>query len=197
MSNYTVIGDISETLQKLLEDDPWTGISPKPIISHKSPKEIITEPGNINKVLLYLYQITENVFLKNEKNQIIDSNKMLQPPLCLELFYLVTTYSNDPLQEKYILGKVMQIFFNNPVLSGSVLKGGLSGSSEEIKIIFNPLSLDDLTKIWGAFQDIPYKLSFSYMVTPVFIDSSVEISMQRVISKEINHGHFITKRDVK
>lgn len=195
MSNYTVIGDVSETLQKLLEDDPWTGISPKPMISLKSPKEIINESGNPNKVLIFLYQITENIFLKNENMQIIDSNRMLQPPLFLELFYLVTTYSNDPAQEKYILGKVMQVFFNNPVLSGSVLKGSLSGSNNEIKIIFNPLSIDDLTKLWGTFQDVPYKLSISYMVTPVLIDSSIEMSMQRVISKEIDNGHLILKRN--
>ncbi len=194
MSNYTVIGDVSETLQKLLEDDPWTGISPKPMISLKSPKEIINESGNPNKVLIFLYQITENIFLRNERTQIIDNNRILQPPLFLELFYIVTTYSNDAAQEKYILGKVMQIFFNNPVLSGSILQGSLSGSNNEIKIIFNPLSLDDLTKIWGTFQDVPYKLSVSYMVTPVIIDSSIEMSAQRVISKEMGHRHLVMKR---
>lgn len=197
MSAYTAIGDTSETLRKLLENDPWTGISPKPTITLKSPKDIKTESGNPNMVSLFLYQITENIFLKNEEMQRLDDQRVLQPPLFLELFYLATTYSNDPAQEKYILGKVMQIFFNNPVLTGTVLQGGLSGSDEEIKIICNPLSLDDLTKIWSAFQDVPYKLSVSYLATPVRIDSLLEVSTQRVVSKEMEHAYLTHKGEKK
>lgn len=193
--SYTNTGDISETLKKLLEDAPWTGISPRPDISLKSPGEIKDEGGSPNKVSIFLYQITENVFLKNEGMQRIDDTRLLYPPLFLELFYLITPYSNDPVQEKYILGKVMQIFFENPVLSGTVLQGDLSGTDEEIKVIFNPLSLDDLTKLWGAFQEVPFRLSVSYMVTPVRIDSTRETGMQRVVSKEMDHSYMVPKEE--
>ncbi len=195
MSDFTVIGDIGETLKKLLEDDPWTGISPKPEITFKSPKEIKDDGGSTNKVSIFLYQILENSYLKNEEPQRIDDTHLQSPPLSLDLIYLVTPYSEDKTQEKIILGKVMQIFHDNAILIliGTALQGDLPETDEEIKLLFNPISLDDLTKIWSAFQEVAYRLSVSYMVTPVRIDSTRKISIQRVVSKETNQSHMVPK----
>lgn len=194
MSDFTVMGDVGETLKKLLEDDPWTGISPKPDITFKSPKEIKDEGGSTNKVSIFLYQILENPYLKNEEPMRVGDTQLKTPPLVLDLLYLVTPYSEDKTQEKYILGKVMQIFYDNAILTGSVLQGTLSGTDEEIKLLFNPISLDDLTKIWGAFQEVGYRLSVSYMVTPIKIDSTREMGMQRVVSKEMNQAYMEPRR---
>ena len=67
MSDFTVIGDVGETLKKLLDDDPWSGITPKPEITFKSPKEIKDDGGSTNKVSLFLYQILENPHLRNQE----------------------------------------------------------------------------------------------------------------------------------
>jgi hypothetical protein len=188
MSDFTVLGDIGETLKKLLDDDPWTGISPKPEITFKSPKEIKDDGGSANKVSLFLYQIVENPHLKNEEPLRVDDSRLQTAPLALDLLYLVTPYSDDKTQEKYILGKVIQIFYDNGILSGTILQGSLSGSDEEIRLVSHAISLDDLTKIWSAFQDVAYRLSVAYMVTPVRIDSTRELGVQRVVSKEMNHA---------
>lgn len=193
MSDFTVIGDVGETLKKLLEDDPWTGISPTPEITFKSPKEIRDDGGSTNKVSVFLYQILENPYLRNEEPQRIDDTHLQSPPQFLDLLYLVTPYSDDKTQEKIIMGKVMQIFFDNAVLTGTVLQGALSGTDEEIKLFFNPISLDDLTKIWSAFQEVAYRLSISYMVTPIRIDSTRQVGMRRVVSKEMNHSYMVSK----
>lgn len=194
MSDFTVIGDVGETLKKLLEDDPWTGISPKPEITFKSPKEIKDDGGSTNKVSLFLYQILEHPFLRNQEPLRVDDTRLRTPPLVLDLLYLITPYSDDKTQEKYILGKVMQIFYDNAVMSGTVFQGALAGSDEEIKILFNPISLDDLTKVWSAFQEVAYRLSVAYLVTPVRIDSTRETGMQRVLSKEMNHASAELRR---
>lgn len=197
MSDFTVIGDIGETLKTLLEDDPWSGISSTPEITFKSPKEIKDDGGNPNKVSLFLYQIIENAYLKNEEAQRIDNSSLRLPPLPLDLLYLVTPYSEDKTQEKIILGKVMQIFHDNAILSGTVLQGDLSGTDEEIKLLINPISLDDLTKIWSAFQEVSYRLSLTYMVSPVKIDSTHQVSTQRVVSRETNYYYGMPKREGK
>jgi len=194
MSDFTVLGDVGETLKKLLEDDPWTGISPKPEITFKSPKEIKDDGGSPNKVSLFLYQILENPHLRNEEPQRIDDAHLRFPPIVLDLFYLVTPYSDDKTQEKFILGKVMQIFHDNMILSGSILQGSLSGTDEELRLISHPISLDDLTKIWSAFQEVAYRLSVSYLVTPVKIDSILQSGIQRVLSKEMNHAYMERRR---
>lgn len=194
MSDFTVIADVGETLKKLLEDDPWTGILPIPEITFKSPKEIKDDGGSTNKVSLFLYQIHENPHLRNEEPLRVNDSHLQTPPEVLDLLYLVTPYSDDKTQEKVILGKVMQIFYDNALLSGTILQGGLAGSDEDIRLLFNPISLDDLTKIWSAFQDVAYRLSVSYLVTPVKIDSTRQTGMQRVLSKEMNHAVLEPRR---
>ena len=185
MADFTGIGDIGETLKKLLKDDPWTGISPKPEITFKSPKEIKDDGGTANTVSLFLYQILENPHLKNEEGIRVNDAQLQVPPLVLDLFYLVTPYSEDKTQEKYILGKVMQIFYDHAILAGTVLQGSLAGADEELRLVAHPLSLDDLTKIWSAFQEVAYRLSVAYLVTPVRIDSARLTGMQRVVAKEL------------
>lgn len=195
MSNFKVIGDIGETLKNILDDNTkWTDIT-KPEITLKSPKQIKDDGEVNNKVSIFLYQIVENIHLKNEQLQRIDNTNFRHPPMALDLSYLVTPYSIDPTQEKYILGKVMQIFFDNPVLTGTVLTGSLKGTDDEFRLIFNPLSLDDLTKIWGDFQDVDYKLSISYIISPIRIDSKQEMSMKRVVSKEMDYYYSIPKKE--
>jgi hypothetical protein len=185
MADFTGIGDVGETLKKLLKDDPWTGISPKPEITFKSPKEIKDDGGTANTVSLFLYQILENPHMKNEEGIRVNDAQLQIPPLVLDLFYLVTPYSEDKTQEKYILGKVMQIFYDHAILAGTVLQGSLAGSDEDLRLVAHPLSLDDLTKIWSAFQEVAYRLSVAYLLTPVRIDSARLTGMQRVVAKEL------------
>ena len=195
MSDFKVIGDIGETLKNLLEDDiHWTDIT-KPEITLKSPKEIKYTGENKNIISIFLYQIVENTFLKNEQLKKIDATTFHYPPMAVDLLYLITPYGSDPTQEQYMLGKVMQILFDNAILTGSVLQKSLKGTDDEIRLIFNPLTLDDLNKIWGAFQETGYRLSISYLVTPVRIDSINEISVQRVVSKEMGSYYKILKEE--
>ncbi|MFZ3167955.1 MAG: DUF4255 domain-containing protein [Candidatus Methanoperedens sp.] len=193
MSDFRVIGDIGETLRGLLDDDEkWEGIE-KPIVKFiKSPKEITDESP---RIYLFLYQIVENIFLKNEEMRRIDDSHLRHPPMFVDLLFLVVPYTaatDESQQEKQILGKIMQIFYDNPVLSGGALRGeGLPGTDEEVRIIFNPLSLDELTKLWSAFHDISFRISLSYMVTPVRIDSEREERVKRVVSKKMGHHYMV------
>lgn len=198
MSSFFVLGAVAETLKKLLEDDPWQGITTKPEITFKSPKEIKDSGGQNNGVSLFLYQILENPYLKNEEPEDTSDGSgaatiPLLPPLSLDLMYLVTPYHDDKTQEKFILGKVMQIFHDNGILSGTVLQGALSGTDEALRLLLNPISLDELTKIWTAFPDVGYRLSVSYTVSPVGIDALRDVSNQRVVSKDLEQTSMIQK----
>ncbi len=198
MSDFTVIGDIGETLQGLLEDDPWEGIDPtqKPEITFKSPKEIKDEPGNTdNLVSIFLYHIQVNPYQRNEEPIRIDANNVQLPPLSVDLFYIVTPYSEDKTDEKYILGKVMQIFNDNSKLYGSILRGNLEGTDEEFKLLFSTVSLDNLARVWDAFQEAAYRLSVGYMVPAVRIDSTRELGISRVVSKQLEGSYKVPKRE--
>lgn len=197
MSSFFVIGAVAETLKKLLENDPWQGIANKPDITFKSPREIKESGGQNNGVSLFLYQIVENPHLRNLESEVSgaygNTTLPLVPRLTLDLLYLVTPYHDDKTQEKFILGKVMQIFHDNGILSGTALQGALSGTDEQLRLLLHPISLDELTKIWTAFPEVGYRLSVSYMVTPVRIDSLQGDSSQRVVSKDMHHAFMARK----
>jgi hypothetical protein len=146
------------------------------------------------KLSLFLYQVMENAYLKNEEMQSLNSKKLKYPPLTLSLFYLVTPHTQNMDSDHIILGKVMQIFHDNSILRGSVLPDSLVG--EELRLILNPLSMEELNKIWTVISKTKtYKLSVCYEVTPVAIDSMREREVTRVTERELEKYMIRVKKD--
>ena len=175
MSDYTVIADVGKTLIELLEDNIKDDIDQ---ITLSSPEDVKSE----KELSLFLYQVTENAYLKNQEMQMVNSTKLEYPPLSLSLFYLVTPHTKTREKDHRILGKVMQIFYDNSILRGSVLQGSLAG--EELRLILNPLSMEELNKIWNVMSK-SYELSVCYEVTPVRIESMREREVKRVTEREL------------
>jgi hypothetical protein len=198
MGDYRAIADVGETLITLLRDNMSDLVNPNSIVL-LSPAEV--EDQSI-RLTLFLYSIMENPHLKNQEMRNISPTELGYPPLTLDLYYLLTAYAStqipdrteQTLEQHRILGRAMRIFYDNAILSGTILQGSLEGTSEELRIVLNPISLDDLTKIWSAFQEVGYRLSVSYLVTPTNIDSTRDMSMQRVVSKEMNYSFMVPKR---
>lgn len=193
----TAISDVSETLINLLRDNMVNnmGINQDEIVLI-SPGDIGTN-DNI-RLSLFLYQVLENIHLKNQEMQKIDSTHYSYSPLTLELYYMLTSYplgqngdrTGRTLQEQGILGKAMRILYDNPVLTGSILRGNLK-KSEKLRITLNPVSLDDMTKIWTTFQGRAYRPSAYYIVTPVKIESERGGNVKRVVSKETDSDWMV------
>lgn len=174
MGTYTAIADAGNSLLKLLREN----MTPEPIAKPEmiglcSP----ADKGDI-KLGLYLYSVREN-------GEFRDFGFQKSPSLTMNLFYLMTAYSNVDLKlraydESCILGKAMQIIYDNSILRGSYLQGTLAENDEELRIVLNYLSADDISKIW-TFPDVPYRLSVGYMVGPVNIDSNRSVDVKRVL----------------
>lgn len=200
MSDYRAIADVGETLVELLRDKIFE-------ITHQIPKEsiVLASPGEIEdkdnvRLSLFLYQILENPHLKNQEMQIKDHSTLKFPPIALDLYYMLTSYPSGTLdltdrtkEEHNILGMGIQILNDNVVLTGSALKGSLAMNNDEFHITLNPVSLDEMTKMWTTFPGKPFRSSFCFLVTPVSIDSNRELGIQRVISKESNHDSTVLK----
>ena len=176
MSNYKAIQSIEDTLTGLLaKDEVLKDINPTPKIFFEPPPK---EPSiTVNNVYFFLYQVVENVHMKNEDMLRTNDLHLQYPPMSLDLYYLLILYGPG---RNIILGRIMQIFYDHSIMKGAELN--LDNEDEEIKIIFNTISLDDLTKIWSAFKETGYALSVSYLITPVRIDSTRELGVHRVVS---------------
>ncbi len=199
MSDYRAIADVGETLIALLKDN-MADLIPADSIILASPGEIDAK-DNV-RLSLFLYQILENAHLKNQEMQLTDPTKVTFPSQILELYYMLTSHvssgeqdkTEKALEEHKVLGRALQVLHDNSILGGSLLKGNLD-RSDELHITLTSPTLDDLTKIWTTFAGRPFRSSVCYVVTPVRIDSSRKMSVQRVISKEMDYMQMMTKKE--
>jgi hypothetical protein len=195
MSNYNAIVEVGNTLRKLLwdrmkEDKSFSIITSESQITFSSPGEIVSD----DLLSLFLYRVIENEYLKNEEMQRDNATMLIYPPLSLSLFYLVTPHTTSRENDHILLGKVMQVFYDHAIVRGSALQGSLMG--EELRMILHPLPIDDLNKIWNVIaQSEPYKLSLSYEVTPVRIDSLRKREVKRVIEAELKNYEIRVERN--
>jgi hypothetical protein len=192
MPDTAVVMAVSRTLQTLLGDRVETppNIASVPVTistPQADPDAAPTaEPTRLN---LFLYRVTENGNLKNQESPGRGHPATYgHPPLCLDLHYLLTAYGssdeNGFLNESrahLVLGSAMHVLHDYAVLtervvtvrppSGEpVLDPILLEQPEPIRLTLEPLSLDDLTKVWTALA-LPYRLSAAYEVRVARIES--------------------------
>ena len=185
MSDYTAIADVGETLVELLRGN-MQGLIPADSIALVSPGEI--EGKDNIRLSLFLYQVDENIHLKNLEMEKMGSSKLKAPPLTLDIYYMLTSYPSPGIQDRTertqeehsILGRAMQVLHDNPVLAGSVLKGSLAAHDTELHVVGTSMSLDDMSKIWSTFKEKSFRPSVCYQITPVKIESSREKTVSRV-----------------
>ena len=184
------IKDVSKTLLDLLKTN-----LPGVAIDLLSPKH----PGS-NRLTLFLYKVLENPDFKNAPNptstRAIDGKLVeTRAPLTLDLYYLLTAHSgNANLMEAHTaLSRAMRVFYDNGVLQGSLLRAddpskGLT-TDATLRITLNPISMEDMTRIWSVFPDTPYEISVTYLVTPVVVESTRVQESAPVMDQFHEHGH--------
>lgn len=180
MSDFRVLQEISLHLRQLLFDElhghdvasgSFTSINN---ISLASPARIAdnSAPHASQALLsLYLYQVVPNAHLNNRPLIPAGAGQQRYPPLSLELFYLLTPLSTSPEDNLVILGRAMQILAAHPIIRAGFLDSLLRPNPPEVRVMINPATLEELTRIWNAFNQ-PYRLSVCYQVQVVSIDSA-------------------------
>ncbi|HKS28224.1 MAG TPA: DUF4255 domain-containing protein [Pyrinomonadaceae bacterium] len=181
MSSSTVIGDVTLTLQELLKDEQ----SPAGLfaVSLKSPADEIVEPMK-PKINLFLFHVIESEFTRGGDWQPVGADTLRYPPLALNLFYVMTPYIEDKLDEQRIFGEAMRVFHDNSIIDAAALKGTLENSAEELKVDLVRSSMEQLTQIWSALGKA-YRLSVVYQVRMVLIDSLIERGARRVLEQQV------------
>jgi type II secretory pathway component PulM len=108
--------------------------------------------------------------------------KQRQRPLALDLFYLVTPLLKTPRDQQIVMGKIMRVLYEHSTLDGADLAGSLAASGEAVRVILNPLSLEEIARVWQALE-ISYRLSVCYTVRVAMLDSTREQFVQPVVQR--------------
>jgi hypothetical protein len=135
------------------------------------------------KIHLFLYQVQADASQRNSDlgSRSPGGELRQRPTVALHLHYLLTFQGDDTTAEPHtILGAVARELHARPILSKpiiqSVSNGDLAASNlaEAIDVVrITPLSisLDELSKIWLMFSQIPYSLSVAYEARVVLIEA--------------------------
>ncbi|HEX2254630.1 MAG TPA: Pvc16 family protein [Thermoanaerobaculia bacterium] len=191
MSDFQAIGGVSASLKALLRarmEVPAAipgGTFQITVAPPPSPPEEgqAVEPPRIN---LFLYRVTRNGALANQEIPGHGHPSSYgRPPLSLDLHYLLTAYGTseqvdepDETVAHFLLGSAMRVFHDVPVLTEELVDGNgvpvlhpsLQGDSERVKVTLDPITLEDMAKVWTA-TTFPYRLSAAYAVSVLQIES--------------------------
>lgn len=152
------------------------------VVSLNTPEEM--ETNNVEGVSVWLYRVQRDDQRLNAPPTRPTANRLVPTPLPLCLHYLVTPIVTidpafplvSPGREQELLGKVMQLMYERPILRGVDLRDTLTGSDDRIASRLEPLSLEEITRVWQALQR-PYQLSVSYEVSLAFVAPQTQPSV--------------------
>ncbi len=188
MSSYLVIAAVSEALRQILWEEFSADsriarqIQSREEIALKNPTEAAKDASH--KLSLWLYDISENPFRRNDTSHRAEGKEF--PALPLNLHYLLTPLSVTGEADHVLIGKSMQVLSGNPTV---FLRDELDDIHEELRVMQSRLSIEEMSQIWNALQE-PYRLSMCYEVRAARVDSERALGDARVIERifPMQHG---------
>jgi hypothetical protein len=194
MSNALGIAAVSAVLRDLLNNGLVDASIGDVTVSAQSPDKVALNGDEASQLNLFLYRVTPNLGWRNVGLPSVDSggeNRLSNPPLALDLHYLLSAYGADDFQPEILLGYGMQVLHENPVLDRQAIRdtlapgpvtGGIlppalqtltaaeiADQVEQLKITPESLSSDEISNLWGAFG-AHYRPTAAYLVSVVLIE---------------------------
>jgi hypothetical protein len=186
---YAIAG-LTATLQYVLNDGLGvlripTVVSSVIDVKAVAPDLVIPTGGLANPALnIFLYRITPNTGWCNfdlaSRNS--SGDRLTNPPMALDLHYMLSAYADDDLHAEMILGGAMHILHEMPGIDRNKITDaltpldtelrncGLADQIEHIKITPEYQDFEEVSKIWSAIQS-NYRPSVVYQVTVVLVQS--------------------------
>ncbi len=203
MSTALAIASVTHVLKDLLNngliDHDITGtIGSSVAVTALPPDRVITDSTpEASQLNLFMYQATQNPGWRNQQLPAFNSNgeRVNNPPLALDLHYLLIAYGAEELHHDILLGYGMQLLHETPVLTKSAIRRSLTppasatntssglpanitalstselaDQGEGITITPETMNTEEMSRLWTAFG-ARYRPNAAYKVTVVLIES--------------------------
>jgi hypothetical protein len=195
MSNYLAVSQVTATLRYLVTNSLPPDLSGASVTTQRPDGKL--GAGDDPGVNIFLYRIGPNAAYRNADlpTRDVTGNLLRRPTVALDLDYLFTFYGNDTnLEPQRLLGSITTMLYGMPVLSSDEISKALLSMQpfnnppftgalfnappfqpdlglafERVRISMLPLSLDELSKLWSVFYQIPYALTVAYQASVVLM----------------------------
>ncbi|WP_310484835.1 DUF4255 domain-containing protein [Chamaesiphon sp. VAR_48_metabat_403] len=200
MSNVLSIAAVTAVIKDLLENglvsDAIVSSIGDVMVTALPPDRISVEADERPQLNLFLYQISPNRnadWLSNTADkQFARDARAANPPLALDLYYLLTAYGAKDFQAELLLGYAIHLLYKIPVLTSDRIETALTNATKvsaanvfsqalsaisatelaqnlgEIKISSEFLNLEETSRLWSLLQT-NYRPSTAYKVSMVSI----------------------------
>jgi len=206
MSSALAIAGVSAVLQFYL-GNLYAGLSAlfgsTVTVSSKAPdlvQESFSGGGVECQVNLFLHQVTHNTGWRNQDLPSVGPDgrsRLTNPPLALDLHYLMTAYGAEDWQAEALLGFALLMLHENPVLtrqdiSNAIAKlpitdptnplstplgtSGLADQIELLKITPSTLGREEMAWLWTALK-ADYRPTFPFQVSVVLIEPQIPATL--------------------
>lgn len=199
MSNALAIASVTAVLKDLLDNaiidhSLNTAVGDRIEVTSMPPDRISTGSPEKAQLNIFLYNIVPNQGWRNVglPSHGREGERLTNPPLALDLYYLLSAYVKQDFDAEILLGYAMQTLHEMPVLTRDAIRkalrspspltgdalppavGDLSASDlaeqvELIKITPHQVNSEEISKLWSAFQ-ANYRPSVAYHISVVLIE---------------------------
>lgn len=123
-------------------------------------------------LILFLYRVMPNASLRNRERRVLDTSTppqivVYKDSLPLDLYFLITVGTRPGQSEEPLLralGYVMRELQIDPDLTGPIV------NHDTVHVSLDPLSTDEVSRVWSLFPTANYRTSVAYVASPVWID---------------------------
>jgi len=200
MSSPLAIAGVTAVLRDLLnnaliDQDVSGSVGGNVTVSALPPDRVVPPGGeDPDQLNVFLHQVSRNTGWASAAlpSRDRDGHRLTNPPLALDLHYLLTAYGAGSLHAEILLGYGMHVLHENPVLTrgairhalspggvnASILPPGFAGANatdladqvEMIKITPAVLGSEEMSRLWSTLG-AHYRPTAAYLVSVVLIEA--------------------------
>ena len=190
MSNFLAVGTVSAALQRLLTPTVSAAVPGAEVWVNRS--DVKRTKSGVN---IYLYRSSIDPIWRNEElpARRDDGSLRVRPKVAASLHYLLTFHGkDDELVPQRLMGAALARLHSRPIITRALIDAvndeaadtngmhkylalnDLVDADELVRVSPDPMSLDELSKLWSVFFQSPYQLSATYVASAVLLEETLE-----------------------
>jgi hypothetical protein len=183
MSNFLAIATVTAALRQMLKAAVDVDV-PGAAVNTRRPQDPAGTSGL--GIDIYLFQVRAQRGLRNDDLPVRDAAGALveRSVAVLDLDFLLTFFGDEAtLEPQRLLGCAVRALEERPLLSKKLIRdtvanpafsflsaSDLGDADEMVRFSLSPLSLEDLSKLWSVFFQVPHSLTLAYRASVVRIE---------------------------
>ncbi len=223
MSNALALAGVTAVLKDLLdtsliEHQITDALGAGVLVTSMPPDTVpLDGTGAVPRLNLFLHQVSPNAAWRNVDLPSRDTRgaRTGNPPLALDLHYLLSAYGFDELQAEVLLGYACQLLHETPILPRARIRAALTPSPvstallpsvfqalrsadlaeqvELLKITTTAMNGEEMSRLWSALQ-ARYRPTVAFQVSVVLIERALpkRATLPVLRRGELDQGVIVT-----